>query len=104
MSLSNLPANVLAELQQRLVASGFSQFETHAEWLSGQGYKASRSAIHRYAMANSAAMLANANNVPVGLVEAKLRCLEIASSFNTVGTAAAAVDEAKVLLKWVFSA
>ena len=64
----------------------------------------SRSAIHRYAMANSAAMLAGASNIPAEVIEARLRCLEIASSFATVKSATNAIDEAKVLMKWLFKA
>ena len=55
-------------------------------------------------MANSAAMLAGASNIPAEVIEARLRCLEIASSFATVKSATNAIDEAKVLMKWLFKA
>jgi hypothetical protein len=43
-----LPAEVRAELDARLIAGGFSGYEALAEWLSMAGYSLSKSALHRY--------------------------------------------------------
>jgi hypothetical protein len=44
----NLPAEVKAELDRRLISGGFSDYEGLAEWLQQQGFDISRSGIHRY--------------------------------------------------------
>lgn len=103
LSLKNLPADVQAELQQRLVETGFSQFDSHVEWLAKRGISVSRSSIHRYATSQASTMLASANSVPADVVDAKLRCLEIASSIGTSKSTAELIGDAKVLLKWVYS-
>lgn len=43
-----LPAEVRAELDARLIAGGFSGYEALADWLSQAGYSLSKSALHRY--------------------------------------------------------
>lgn len=103
-SLASLPPEILTELQQRLVKSGFSQFDSHVEWLRGQGHTTSRSAVHRYAVANASAMLAQANLMPQEMVEVKLRCLEIAGSLGRSTTADELIDDAKAIMKWVYTA
>jgi microcompartment protein CcmL/EutN len=46
--VSLLPAEVKAELDSRLIKSGFSGYEALEEWLGEQGCTISKSAIHRY--------------------------------------------------------
>ena len=46
--VTTLPEKVKAELDKRLVTSGFSDYQALAEWLREQGFEISRSAIHRY--------------------------------------------------------
>lgn len=47
-SVFDLPQEVRDELNARLVQSGFGGYEDLAEWLRGQGFQISRSAVHRY--------------------------------------------------------
>jgi len=47
-SVYNLPAELREDLNARLVSTGFRDYEALADWLGGQGYQISRSAVHRY--------------------------------------------------------
>lgn len=49
--VSQLPANIRAELQQRLINNSFSDYEGLASWLAEEGFPVSISAIHRYGQA-----------------------------------------------------
>ncbi len=46
--ITGLPDDIKAALNQRLVRTGFSNYDDIAEWLKTQGYEISRSAVHRY--------------------------------------------------------
>lgn len=46
-----LPDALRAELDQRLVASGFAGYVALSEWLTAQGYEIGKSSIHRYGSA-----------------------------------------------------
>ncbi|MDO9141457.1 MAG: DUF3486 family protein [Methylobacter sp.] len=54
--LDTLPEPVLTELNQRLVANGFSGYIALADWLTGQGYSISKSSVHRHGSALQASM------------------------------------------------
>jgi len=43
-----LPDEVLAELNQKLLAGKFCDYSALAEWLQGKGFDISRSSLHRY--------------------------------------------------------
>jgi len=43
-----LPEDVREQLEDRLVGSAFSNYVGLAEWLESQGYKISKSSLHRY--------------------------------------------------------
>ncbi|MDI3259664.1 MAG: DUF3486 family protein [Sinobacteraceae bacterium] len=47
-SILDLPAELKAELDSRLIAAGFSGYAKLEEWLAAQGQWRSKSAIHRY--------------------------------------------------------
>lgn len=47
-AVSQLPTEVRASLDQRLLRGGFAGYEDLADWLSGEGYQISKSAVHRY--------------------------------------------------------
>ena len=47
-SVSQLPAEIREELESRLIGSGFGGYTSLSEWLAGQGYEISRSAVHRH--------------------------------------------------------
>lgn len=44
----DLPPEVKAELDRRLITGGFRDYEGLSDWLQEQGYDISRSGIHRY--------------------------------------------------------
>jgi hypothetical protein len=43
-----LPEDIRAELERRLISSGFSNYDAIAKWLNEQNVDISRSAIHRF--------------------------------------------------------
>jgi hypothetical protein len=43
-----LPEAIKAELDRRLVAGGFSDYEALSTWLAEQGFEVGKSSIHRY--------------------------------------------------------
>jgi hypothetical protein len=47
-AVSQLPDAIRAELEQRLIAGGFADYDGLAAWLEKQGYEISRSSVHRY--------------------------------------------------------
>lgn len=47
-TIATLPPKVLAAFERRLAENGFSNYTELTEWLNGQGYEVSRSAVHRY--------------------------------------------------------
>ena len=47
----DLPQELRDELNERLVTSGFQGYEALTEWLAENGFKLSRSAVHRYGSA-----------------------------------------------------
>lgn len=44
----DLPIEVRQELERRLMANAFSDYEALSAWLADQGFEVSRSAVHRY--------------------------------------------------------
>jgi 1,2-phenylacetyl-CoA epoxidase PaaB subunit len=46
--VDRLPTDLKDELNQRLIAQAFSGYVELEEWLAGQGYQISKSAIHRH--------------------------------------------------------
>ena len=44
----DLPIEIRQELEKRLMANAFSDYEGLSAWLAEQGYELSRSAVHRY--------------------------------------------------------
>jgi hypothetical protein len=61
--LDTLPESVLTELNQRLIANGFSGYVGLAEWLTEQGYQIRKSAVHRHGSALQASMEKSINRV-----------------------------------------
>lgn len=47
-TISQLPENVRREFELKLAQNGFADYTALTEWLNGQGYEISRSAVHRY--------------------------------------------------------
>lgn len=46
---NKLPERIRSELDARIIASSFTDFEGHSRWLTECGYPAGTSVIHRYA-------------------------------------------------------
>ena len=102
LSVKSLPLEILNELRQRLLSTGFGQYEEHADWLQSKGFQISKSSIHRYATAHASAIMAmqQAGDSP-SPIEVRLRCLEVASSLAP-GIASDLMREAGELLKWIY--
>lgn len=47
-TVSRLPPELRDELDRRLIAGGFSDYTGLTDWLAGEGYEISRSAVHRH--------------------------------------------------------
>jgi len=47
-AVTQLPEKIRKELNRRLEANGFSDYQGLSDWLAEQGYGISKSAIHRY--------------------------------------------------------
>ena len=43
-----LPESVRSQLDQKLIANGFSDYPALADWLAGQGFEIGKSSLHRY--------------------------------------------------------
>lgn len=103
-TIDSLPEDVKTELWRRLQTMGFGNYEAHAEWLKEKGFATSKSAVHRYASANTAAIRAHQQGMdPPSQVEARLRCLEVATSLQP-SSSSELVRTAEELLKWVYRA
>jgi len=50
-AIERLPEELKAELDRRLVASGFGGYVALSEWLAAQGYQIGKSSIHKYGTA-----------------------------------------------------
>lgn len=46
--ITQLPDDLRSELERRLITGGFANYRDLAEWLRGQGYEISRTAINRF--------------------------------------------------------
>lgn len=47
-SVSQLPAEIRAELERRLIQNGFSGYQDLEDWLRSLGFEISRSSLHRH--------------------------------------------------------
>ena len=47
-TVSQLPSDLRDELDRRLIAGGFSDYSGLRDWLAGEGWEISRSAVHRH--------------------------------------------------------
>ena len=103
-AINSLPAGVVTELRGRLIASGFTRYEDHADWLKELGYPVSRSSIHRYGKSQALVMASEAADAPGQvLIESRLRCLEIAGKVARPEAAPAElIEHAEALLKWAY--
>src|SRR5690606_11360592 len=47
-AVSQLPEEIRASLDQRLIQGGFAGYDALSDWLAEQGFAISKSALHRY--------------------------------------------------------
>lgn len=102
-TVKSLPVEILTELNVRLMASNFGDYDQHAEWLKDKGFPISKSSIHRYAADQVTNILADAaQDAKPSLAEVRLRCLEVSASLNQSNSPAVLISQAEELLKWVY--
>lgn len=70
-----MPAGTLAELNERLIASGFGNLAGATEWLNARGFTISKSAVGEYALNFRQEIIDQADRYG----ERRMKCLEIAS-------------------------
>lgn len=87
LRMLNLPAQVLAQLDERLRASNFTGYLGHATWLQGLGHQAGHSSIHAYAQRNKQrikAGVAHGSADQAGAdsksADQRIQCLQVAAA------------------------
>lgn len=83
-----LPPELLEELRQRLIDSGFTEYQSHAGWLAEKGYPVSKSSVIRFGR--------SIEIVPD--IELRLRCAGIAARYSTADTI---IDNTRNLMRWI---
>jgi len=81
--VTQLPDDLRAELDRRLISSGFSGYVALSEWLQEQGYTISKSALHRYGQQFEARMAA----LQVATAQAKAIAEAVADDEGAMGEA-----------------
>jgi hypothetical protein len=103
-TIQKLPAEVIQQLNARLVEHKFSGYEDHAAWLATLGHEVSKSSIHRYASTFEASIRCVQRSVDDPTeIEARLRCLEAASRSLPAHDSKGLINHAESLLKWVYA-
>ncbi len=103
--LSQLPKDLLEELDARLRATGFGELVQHAEWLKSLGHDIGKSALGEYSLKHRdgiKARFALGELDTATAVEVRLRCLEAASR-AAAGTGEQVIALAERMLIWVLS-
>lgn len=105
--VAQLPVEVRAELDRRLVESGFSDIRGAAAWLTDLGHKVGKSAVGQYAQRNRESIIASAAASSRQLVDAsdrraefRLAVLQVAAS---VCGPSDVLETADRLLNWIHS-
>lgn len=108
-SLYALPESIRADLVKRRTEFKYLTFDDHVDWLSGLGYKISRSALGRYLAdqakltQESEAQQKEADQLEIAQAAAlmRLRCLEVASKFFDGTSTEELLQAADELTGWV---
>lgn len=95
-SISRLPAGIREGLVARFHASGFCDYDAHAEWLRSVGYDISKSAVHRFGQQIEAEGISPER---LAIIQLRLRCLEVAASANPGSPDVK--EKADELVEWV---
>lgn len=99
--VSTLPKDVLSQLHQRLIDSNFGDYSGHSDWLASLGFSISKSAIHRYSLANEVQIrlsLPAAKESDEGI---RMRCLEMAERMVGTNDKVILFKQANEFLGWV---
>lgn len=102
-SLATLPADILTELDKRLVKTGYSAFVAHAAWLKSIGYPISKSTIGRYCKDNRDSIAAQSKSASMSdyeIASLKLKCLAICANAHKDDRFAKATE----LFEWATNA
>lgn len=94
-SISRLPGEVRESLIARLRVSGFSDYDSHSDWLRTAGYDISKSAVHRFGQQIEAEGISPER---LAIIQLRVRCLEVAASANP--GASDLKEKADELLEW----
>jgi len=90
-SIDHLPDDLKEQLVHRLFDSKFSDYEGHEEWTASQGFRVSKSAIHRYAQAIERQLADPA---------LRLSCAQVAARYSDGDSI---IENSSRLLVWVVS-
>lgn len=90
-SVFNLPPEIKAELDKRLLNSGFQNYTALAEWLSENDFKISRSSVHRYGQS----FQCNLSEVKAITEQAKAICSEVGDDENALSDAVIRLTQQK---------
>ena len=99
--IATLPADVLSELNRRLVETNFSGYVVHAEWLTNEGHDIGKSAMHRYGQFYQEELLAEVKRDKNIMMPFRMRCLELAVQLGAPSDPAELYNKAEELLNWV---
>lgn len=104
-NIAKLPAYVRAQLDQRLLESGFGDVRGASAWLAEQGYRIGKSAIADYASANRDGLAVSLTATAQKAAEFDLRCAELRLGVLQLAANVAGPDDliakADRLLAWV---
>lgn len=96
LSLEKIPSGVRNSFVDLCADQPGLTLDDHVEWFANQGYKVSRSALHRYTKScQTDETVANQN--------IRLQCLTLASSFAAPGDKGDLLRIAEELVAWVKS-
>jgi hypothetical protein len=107
-----LPPEVLCQLKDRLIASKFSNFQSHSDWLKSIGYDISKSALQRYSVkglisfANRPASESeiSSNDSSTEFISLHLQALCAVSGFSFIKNMPDAISAAEECLNWACKA
>ncbi|WP_236175565.1 hypothetical protein [Pseudomonas pseudonitroreducens] len=103
--LKKIPSAILTELLERKTDRPGLTLDDHVEWLAEQGYKASRSAVHRHFASLSQQKQIDEQDVATQTEwMVRLECLMIAAKYSAPGDKDDLLKTAAELVDWVMEA
>lgn len=98
LSLEKIPSETRNSFLALIADQPGLTLDDHVEWFSEQGYKVSRSAVHRYISAQPEVV--TEDQVPLDW-SIRLQCLTIASGYANPGDKSDLIQIADDLVSWV---